>query len=400
MVDISGLFYKRANVDLYFKNTSNNPPSLTYIKSTSSSFYPYLNSIFNTTKTDYSISSSSKNNSLISYIRDVEYNNQWNDLISIYDISQDSAINMNDNCLNLQNSIIKSGNLYHSFTEQSDSGIDITRSSNSSSIFISNKYSIPTPPSIISNKNVKFYISENSLFDNGISSCENSSNFPAKPDDFKSSSSYEKNNECNPCLSPMNNSTSSLKYRKNIHYVQNNTSKSKIKRYIKWRKTNSCPFIHKMTTLEKYKFMKTRSYPNILKHNEEQYSDTFLRNALGERNKHLSKSHTSFFSKINHFSFCPIFSDSKKDISTSSYYCPSEKTLFKKKYTSLSKSFPMSTKISNTKHNLQNTSIFDGKSNNVSSAPHDLKTECTDLKTQDKALLVVFIFFFFGRYKV
>ncbi|KAG5327589.1 ECT2 protein, partial [Pseudoatta argentina] len=390
VVDISGLFYKRANVDLYLKNTSNNPPSLTYIKPTPS-FYPYSNAIFNTTKTDYSIIScypSSKNNSLISYIRDVEYNNQRNDLVSIYDISQDSAISTNDNCLNLQNSIIKSGNLYHSFTEQSDSGIDITRTSNSSStIFMSNKYSVPTPPTIISNKNVKFYISESSLFDNGVSFCENSSNFADKPDDLKPS--YEKNNEYNPCLSPTNNSISSLKYRKNIHYVQNNTSKSKIKRYIKWRKTNSCPFIHKMATLEKYKFIKTRSYPNILKHNEEQYSDTFLHNALGERNKHLSKSHTSFFSKINHFSFCPIFSDSKKDISISSYYYPSEKTLLKKKYTSLSKSFPISTKISNTKHNLQNTSIFDGKSNNVSSAPHDLKTECTDLKTQDKSLLVV-----------
>lgn len=400
MVDISGLFYKRANVDSYLKNTSNNPPFLTYIKPTPS-LYPYSNVIFNTTKTDYNnISSypSSKNNSLISYMHDVEYNNQWNDLVSIYDISQDSAISMNDNYLDLQNSIIKSGNLYHSFTEQSDSGIDITRSSNSSStIFMSNKYSVPIPPTMISNKNVKFYISESSLFDNAVSLCENSSNFPDKPDDLKSSPSYEKNNEYNLCVSPMSNNTSSLKYRKNIHYVQNNTSKSKTipKRYIKWRKTNSCIFIHKMATLEKYKFMKTRSYPNILKHNEEQYSDTFLHNALGERNKHLSKSHTSFSSKISHFSFCPMFSDSKKDISTSSYYCPSEKTLFKKKYTSLSKSFPMPTKISNTKHNLQNTSIFDGKSNNVSSAPHDLKTECTDLKIQDKSLLVVFIFFFF-----
>ncbi|KYM99735.1 Protein ECT2 [Cyphomyrmex costatus] len=395
VVDISGLFYKRANVDLYLKNTSNNLPSLTYIKPTPSSLYPYSNAIFNTTKTDYSnISSypSSKNNSLLSYTHDVEYNNQWNDLVSIYDISQDSAISMNDNCHDLQNSIIKSGNLYHSFTEQSDSGVDITRSSNSSStIFMSNKYSVPIPSTIRNNKNVKFYISESSLFDNGVSLCENLSNFPDKLDDLKSLPSYEKNNEYNPCVSPVSNNTLSLKYRKNIHYVQNNTSKSKIipKRYIKWRKTNSCTFVHKMATLEKYKFMKTLSYPNILKHNEEQYSDTFLHNSLGERNRHLSKSHTSFFSKISHFSFCPILSDSRENISISSCYRPPEKTLFKNKYTSLSKSFPMPTKISNTKHNLQNTSIFDGKNNNVSSAPHDLKTECSDLKIQDKLLVVV-----------
>lgn len=383
-------------MDLYLKNISN-PLSLTHIKPISSSL-PYSNVIFDTTNIDYSnISgySSLKNNSLIS--RDIEHNDQWNDLISIYNISQDSAISMNDNCFNLQNSIIKSGNLLYSFTEQSDSGIDITRSSLSSAIFMSNKYSIPTTSTMISNKNVKFCISENSLFDNEVSSCETMLNFPDKPDNYKLSPSYEKNNECNPCISPMSNNALSLKYRKNVHYVQNNTSKTKIipKRYIKWRKTNSCTFVHKMATLEKYKFMKTRSYPNILKRSEELYSDTFLHNALDERNERLSKSHTSILSKISHFSFCPIFSDNKQDTSTSSYH--PGKTFFKKKYTSLSKSFPMPTKISNSsKHNLRNISTLDGKSNNISSASYDMKTECTDLKTlKDKSIPVVFIFLFF-----
>ncbi|XP_077281169.1 epithelial cell transforming 2 pebble isoform X1 [Temnothorax americanus] len=397
VIDIPGLFHKRANdVDLYLKNTSNSPLSLTYIKPISSSFHnPYLNTIFNTTKFDHSnISSySSKINSLISRTNDIEhYSDQWNDLVSIYNVSGDSAISMNDNCFNLQNSIIKSENLFHSFTEQSDSGVDTTRSSSSSAVFMSNKYSIPTTSTMINKKNVKFCISESTLFDNEVSLCETMLNFPDKPNDYKSSPSYEKNNESNLCISPTSNNALSLKYRKNVHYVQNNTSKSKIipKRYIKWRKTNSCTFVHKMATLEKYKFTKTLSYPNILKRNEEQYSDTFLHKALDERNKHLSKSNTSFFSKISHFSFCPIFSDNKLDTSISSYHCPPEKKLFKKKYTFLSKSFPVPTKISNSKHSLRNTSIFDGKSNNVSSASHDMKTECTDLKAvKDKSLLTV-----------
>ncbi|XP_011689501.1 PREDICTED: protein ECT2 isoform X2 [Wasmannia auropunctata] len=396
VVDIPGLFCKRANnVDLYLKNTSNSSRSLTCIKPISFSLYnPYSNAVFNAIKT-YNISSnissypSSKNNSLISRTQGVDCN-QWNDLVSIYDISQDSVISMNDKCPALQNSIIKSENLFHSFTEQSDSGIDITRSSTSSSaISMPNKYSVPTTSTLMSNKNVKFHISESSLFDNEIS-CESTFNFSDKPDDLKSPKSYEKNNEYNPCASLTSNNALSLKYRKNIHYVQNNTSKSKIipKRYIKWRKTNSCTFIHKMTTIEKYKFTKTRSYPNISKR-EEQYSDTFLQNALDESNKRLSKSYTSIFSKISQFSFCPIFSNSKQDISVNSRCCPPEKTLFKKKYTSLSKSFPMPSKMSNTKHSSRNISIFDGKSN-VPSASHDVKTECTDLKTQkDKSLHVV-----------
>lgn len=402
MVDIPGLFYKRANnVDFYLKNTSNSPLSLMYIKPIFSSLYnPYSNAAFNTTITDHSNISNfyllSKNNSLVSRTHDIEYNNQWNDLVS--NISRDSAINIDDNCPDLQHSFIKSESLFHSFTEQSDSGINMTRSSNSSSaIFMSNKYSIPTTSTMMSNKNVKFRTSESSLFDNEISLYETTSSFPDKPDDLKPSPSYEKNNEY-PCISPISNNALSLKYRKNIHYVQNNTSKAKIipKRYIKWKKTNSCTFVHKMTTFENYKFIKTRSYPNILKRSEEHYSDTFLHNALGEKNKPLSKSHTSILSKISHFSFCPMFSDNKQDISINSCYYPPEKTLFKKKYTSLSKSFPMPTKISNTKHSLRNASIFDGKSNNVSSAPHDMKTECTDLKTQkDKLLPVVLIFLFF-----
>ncbi|XP_011878226.1 PREDICTED: protein ECT2 isoform X4 [Vollenhovia emeryi] len=380
VVDIPGLFYKRANnVDLYLKNSPNSPCSLTHIKPISSSLYnPYSNAAFNTQKIDRRNVSvySSKNNSFAS--RDAEQSDPWNDLVSIYNISQDSAISMSSD---LQNSIIKSGNLFHSFTEQSDSGADITKSSSSSAISISSKYSIPAMSTMTNKKNVKFCTSESSLFDNELSPCETMLNFPDKTSDYKLLS-CEKNNECNPFVSPTNNNALSLKYRKNIHYVQNNTSKAKIipKRYIKWGKTNSCTFVHKMPTLEKYKFMKTRSYPIILKHSEEQHSDTFLHNALVQRNKHLSKSHTSFFSKISHFSFSPKISD-KQDIFTSSRCSPPEKTLFKKKYTSLSKSFPTPTKISNSKHSLRNTSISDGKSNNVSSASHDMKTEYTDLET-------------------
>lgn len=403
VVDIPGLFYKRANnVDSYLKNISNSPLSLIYKPISYSFKKPHSNTNFNTTKNNHSNISnypSFKNNSLIKRIHDIERNDQWN-FVSMYNTSKDSAISMNDNCSDLQNSIIKSENLFHSFAEQTDSGADVTRSSSSSSaIFISNKYSIPTTLTTMNNKNVKFCISESSLFDNEVPLCETISNFPDKPDkldNYKLLPSDEKNYEYNSCVSPISSNTLSLKYRKNIHYVQNNTLKSKIipKRYTKWRKTNSCTFVQKIAMLENCKFMKTRSYPNILKCSEK-HSDTSLCNALNKRNKHLSKSHTSIFSKISYFSFCPTFSDNKQDTSNSCY-CSPEKTFFKKKYTTLSKFFPMPTKISNSKHSLRNTSVFDGKSN-VSSTSHDIKT-CTDLKTlKDKSLLAVLIslFFFF-----
>ncbi|KAL6255987.1 hypothetical protein P5V15_013223 [Pogonomyrmex californicus] len=390
VVDVPDLFYERTNnVNFYLKNTSNRSPLSLINYKPESSFLsnPYSNATYNTMKDDSNVSGyfSLKNNSLDSY--NIERNNQWNDLMS--SISQDSVINMNDNCSDLQNSVIKSGSLFDSYTEQTDSGIDISRLSNLSSIFsMPNKNSILT---MTSNKNVKFHVSESSLFDNENSISEITANLN-KTNDLNSSSLYEKNNAY---ISPTNNNALSLRYRKNIHYIQNNTSKtSKIisKRYVKWRKTSSCTFVHKLATLEKkYKFMKTRSYPNISKHNEEQYNDTFLQNALSGKNKQLSQSHTSIFSKISHFSFCPTFYNNEQDISIDSCYSPPEKILSKKKYSSLSKFFPTPTKTLNTKHNLRNTSIFDGKDNNVLSTSNT-KIECTDLKKdkpQDKSFVVV-----------
>lgn len=398
VVDIPGLFYKRTNnMDLYFKNISNSPLSLMYKPISYSPNNPHASTNFNIKNSNISNYSSLKNNSLIKRIRDVEHNDQWDNLISVYNISKDSAISMNDNRSDLQNhSIIKSENLFHSLAVQSDSGADVTKSTSSSfTIFTSNKYSIPIISTTINNKNVKSCISESSLLDNEVSLCETILNFPDKSDNYKLLPSYEKNYECNPCTSPISSNTSSLRYRKNIYYVQNNTSKSKImsKLYVKWRKTNSCTFAHKIAMLEDYKFMKTHSYPTVLKYSEK-HNDTLLCNALNKRNKHLSKSHTSIFSKISNFSFCSIFSNNKQDIiPIDSCYYPLKKTRFKKKYASLCKFF--SAKSSNSKHSLRNTPTFDGK-NNASSTTHDVKVDRTNLKTlKDEPLLVVFIFLFF-----
>ncbi|XP_029661055.1 protein ECT2 isoform X5 [Formica exsecta] len=416
VVDVPGSFYQKStNAKLYLKNSSNhNPPSLKYFKPISSSLYnPNLNAVCNTIKTNnYNYSnisinidntnfvktqdncSSSKNIPSDAHAHDAEHN-IWNDLISS-NVSQGSAISIGDHCSNLQNSNIKSGNIFHPF-ELNDSGVDITKSSNLSATFsISTKCSIPATSTMMSNKNVKFNISEDSLLNDEHSLYENMSNLPAKPNDLKLSTPYEKNNEHIVCTSPISNNALSLKYHKNIHYIRNNTSRAnsqnKItpKRYIKWKKTKSCTSVHKTATYEKYKFMKTHSYPNISKYSQEQYNDAFLYNTLDEKNEHLSKSHTSIFSKISHFNFCPTFFDNEQDTFANSYYSPPEKNLFKKKYTSLSKSFPIPTKISNTKHISRNIFNFNGKSCGVQSALHNIKTKCTDLKTQkDKAFVVV-----------
>lgn len=405
MVDVPGSLHGKFNTKLSdFKNSSKqSPSSLMYFKPVSSSFdNSNLNAMFKGTKAitrDDNISRidstnsvktqdsfSSKNMSCISQTIDT-----WSDLIS-NNISKDSAVSMNDNSSDLQNSIVKSSSIFHPFAEQNDSGVDIIRSSNLSGTFFSDKCSIPITSTLISRKNMKTNNSNSSLFNN---ECEITMTLSAQSDDLKSS--HEKNNLHS--VSPKSNNTLSLKYRKNIHYIQNNTSMIKItpKRYVKWRKTCSCTSVHKMAKVEKYKFMKTCSSPNILRNCEEQYSDTFLHNMLDERNKHLSKSHTSIFSKISQFSFCPVLAENEQDTSINSYYSPPEKTLFKKKYTSLSKSFPTTpTKISNTKHSLRTTFTPNGKQCNVSSTSHDMRNDCTDLKTQeDKPLLVVLYFIFF-----
>lgn len=326
-------------------------------------------------------------------------NSKWVDFIS-NNINQDSAIHagINDNCPDLQNPFIKSDNVHHHFVEQSDSGTDVNKLSNiSDALSMSDKCSSSTL-TMISDKKIKFSISESSLFSSNRSLSEITSNFPIKSDDLKFSKSFEKNNAHNVSMPAMNNNALSLKYRKNIHYIQNNTLITKRivtpKRYVKWRKTNSCTSVHKMATFEKYKLMKTRSYPNVLKHYEEQYSDTFLHNASGKKTKYLSKSYTSIFSKISNFSFCSTFPAIKQDIFNDSYYPPPDKIMFKKKYISLSKSFPIPTKTSNTKRNSRNAFAPNGKNYNAAPASDDTKIDSTDLRTQDKSLLAVSLLYF------
>lgn len=419
MVDVAGPFYKESNNIInklsYLKNPSIRPLFLTRYKAVSSPFYyPYSNpfSIPVKVSTKYNdISSnenvdfvetqnyyfSSKSISFISQMLDVD-NSKWLDFIP-NNLNQNPAIHtsINNNCFDSQNSIIKSDNVQHHFAEQ-NGGIDVNKSSNLFDAFsMSDKCSTSTL-TMISAKKIRFNISENSLFSSKRSLCEITSNFPIKSDDLKFSKSFEKNNTYNVFIPSVNNNALSLKYRKNIHYIQNNTSMAKRvvtpKRYIKWRKTNSCTSVHKMATLEKYKFMKTRSYPNISKHYEEQYSDTFLHNTSSERTKYLSKSYTSIFSKISNFSFCSTFSANKQDIFNDSYYPPPEKIMFKKKYTSLSKSFPILTKISNTKHSSRNIFAPNGKNYNAVPASDDKKIDSTNLRTQDKSLLAVSLFYF------
>ncbi|XP_032670803.1 protein ECT2-like isoform X3 [Odontomachus brunneus] len=414
VVDVAGHFYKKSNniIDKlsYLKTPSSlRPLFLTYYKPISSPLYnPCSNSLFIPIKTRTKYNDISGNGSIdfietqdcyflsksISFMLqmlDVD-NSKWTDLIPNNN-NQDSAIHasMNDNCPDLQNPLIKSDNMHYHFVEQSDSGIDINKLSNISDAFsMSDKCSTLT---MISDKKIKFSISKSSLFSSNRSLSKVTSNFPIKSDDLKVSKSFEKNNAHNVSIPTMNNNALSLKYRKNIHYIQNNTSVTKRivtpKQYIKWRKTNSYTSVHKMATFEKYKFMKTRSYPNILKHYEEQYSDTFLYNASGEKTKYLSKSYTSIFSKITNFSFCSTFPATKQDIFNDSYYPSPEKIMFKKKYTSLSKSFPISIKTLNTKRNLRNAFASNGKNYNAAPASDDTKIDSTDLRTQDKSLLAV-----------
>lgn len=422
MVDITGPFYKKFNNVVnklsYLKHSHINNHNLLFLIHSKSvpfpSYDPYLNANCNTTKMHIckynNISTSngansvetlnsyllSKNVSSLPQMVDAE-NSKWTDCNNI---SRDSAISIGDNSIDWQNPIIKSGNSFHHFAEQSDSGVDVNKSSNSClSFFMSNKCSNPTTSTLISNKKIKFDILDNSSFNDEHFQYE-TTNFSKKIDASEFSKS-EKNDVHNVITVSPNNNSFSLKYRKNICYIQNNTSMTKKSptpmRYTKWRKTNSCTSVHKIATFERYKFMRTRSYPNILKCCEEQYSDTFLHNASSRRNRQLSKSHTSIFAKMNTFSFCPTFFGNKQDICIDSYYISPEKTLFKERYTSLSNPFLIPIKILNIEHNSRTTFTSNKKSCNVTTALRDTKTDCTDLKVQENkpSFVVFFVYIFF-----
>jgi len=375
VVDVDGPFYKKSSntEPSHLKNLSINPFSSTYLKPISPSLYnPHSNAtrlLSDAIKADAynrnsmpNIEKLGDNHSSLkntpSVLQPFEERDVRNDRLS-NNASHDSAVSTNDGNSCLQNSSIKSDNMFHIFAEQSDSGIDINRSSNLSDAYSLNNRSIPTTSTLLSRKSMKLNISKNSLFSSEQSLCEIASSFPAKFSDLKSS--YEKNDMHS--LSSLNNSALSLKYRKNIHYIQNNTNKINPKRYVKWRKASSCTSVHKMATVEKYKFLKTRSFPNISKHYEEQYSDTFLQNALGDRVFNLSDSHASIFSKLGYFSLCQSFPGNEHDSFVNPYCLLPEKTIFKKKYASLSKSLPLTS---------------NGKIYNVRS----VKTDLTDLKTR------------------
>jgi len=398
VVDVDGPFYKKSSntEPSHLKNLSINPFSSSYLKSISPSLYnPYSNAtrlLSDAIKADACNRDSMPNVEKLedghsslkntpSVLRSFEERDVRSDRLS-NNASHDSAVSTNDGNSCLQNSIIKSDNMFHIFAEQSDSGIDINRSSNLSDAYSLNKCSIPTTSTLLSKKSMKLSISKSSLFSSEQSLCEIAPSFPAKCSDLKSCfTSYEKNDTHTVSLSPLNNSTLSLKYRKNIHYIQNNTNKINPKRYVKWRKASSCTSVHKMATVEKYKFLKTRSFPNISKHCEEQYSDTFLQNALGDRVfKCLSDSHASIFSKLGYFSLCP-FPGNEHDSFVNPYCLLPEKTIFKKKYASLSKSLPLPS---------------NGKIYNVRS----VKTDLTDLKTRkDQSSRAVSCFNLFTGFK-
>ncbi|XP_020288889.1 protein ECT2-like isoform X2 [Pseudomyrmex gracilis] len=410
VIDVPDPYYRKCNNARlsYLKNSHKQYPlsSMNFKPILSYLHNPCLDAVCNTTNIDNrnnndvanidsmhfakSQDNFSLSKDILSTSVDLEHNT-CSDLIS-YNVSKDSAVGMEDNYCDLQTSVIKSGHIFNHFAEQSDSGLDLTKSSNLSTFSAHGvKCSIPTTSTMISNKNVKFHISDNSLFDNEYSQYDIASQFSTIAKDLKPSVSSEKNNLHDVCTSSISNKSVSLKYRKNVHYIQNNTSKIKVipKRYIKWKKANSCTSVHKMAKLDKCKFLKVRSFPNIWKHRDEQYSDVILHNASrGERRKH------SFESHISNFSEDPsrlILSDDEQDIFTNSYCSPSENTLFKTKCTFLSKSFPaLSTQTAIAKHELKSTFISNGKTCNPPFISHNTKTLYEDLMVQeDKSLSTV-----------
>ncbi|XP_076234414.1 epithelial cell transforming 2 pebble [Calliopsis andreniformis] len=86
------------------------------------------------------------------------------------------------------------------------------------------------------------------------------------------------------------------------------------KRYIKWRKAKSCIAIHKIISPDKFKFKKMHSHPNLLKQydselNHALLSDSPTSTAKNKSSLNKGKLTSSIFSKLSHLNFSPMFKE-------------------------------------------------------------------------------------------
>ncbi|CAK9814308.1 Protein ECT2 [Anthophora quadrimaculata] len=326
------------------KNPNYTPYHYIKTKPFSFTFYnPYTNTIPNMKKVNSSQSCNVNNTNFIKKLNTKRFShclcscasyfehkeNKYNYSI-LNDISQDSAICMDDNLYDYSNLTDEFCNMSEFSIARTDSGIDMSTSRLSSNIIQTNgmnrsQTNFPVTSTMLNMHSTSssslFYNDKkigNSIFN--VSSNDNTHNknvySQSGLQSFKSSTLSKKkisqyiNKQCS------GTETHSLKFCKNMQCAQSSfifNRKIPIpRRYIKWRKAKSCITIHKINSSDKFKFKRVHSYPILLRQYDSELNDSLLNNSptpVIRNNSFLNtcKLNSSILSKLSHFNFSPLF---------------------------------------------------------------------------------------------
>ncbi|KZC06654.1 Protein ECT2, partial [Dufourea novaeangliae] len=309
------------------------------------------------------------------------------------DISQDSAICMDDNLYDYPN--LPDDSYISEFSiPQTDSGIDMLTTRHPYNIIKTNSSrelgQTNFPITSTMSNNMSDLSNENTVNENMMYAQSRSYN-------FKSSTLSKKRITPHTNKQSFDSEAHLLKPCKNTHCTQNsfffNRKIITPRRYIKWRRVKSCIAIHKINSPDKFKFKKIYSHPNLLRRYDSELNDSLLRNTLIPVTKSRSflstcKLNSSISSKLSYINFSPMFKQYK-------LVSPSHKISenHKQKYTLLPSPLPVPAKVaklSNTECCSRSTFTSCGKDSSLISKTCTSKDDyVTQEKLEDRQLFSV-----------
>lgn len=416
----------------YTKNPNYIPHSYTKTKPFSFTFYnPYTNTIPNARNV---------NSSVNLYIGQANFENKFNtrrfshclcshtgqqfehkeymcNYSVLNDVSQDSAICMDDNFYDYTSLPDESCNSSEFSIARSDSAVDmtatkfssITRKTNGSYELQQTGFPVTSTMLDMHSISVSSLLLNDHQIETNISNGYSNDNINAG-DMFVQGrlSSFKSSTLCKKKISQYMNKQSPdreaplSKFGKSLQNSQSSMFLSKKivtpRRYIKWQKAKSCIAIHKINSSDKFKLKKIHSHPSLLKECDSGVYDSSSYDSSGSITGSksflsTSKLSSSILSKISNFNFPPVF---KQYVLVG----PCEKVPEnhpKQKYTPLPSPLPvpaMVAKLSNSEYGSRNTFTTDNSYSNVSSKYCILKGDHMKLeKQEDKPVSLVLLLF-------
>lgn len=322
------------------------------------------------------------------------------------DVSQDSAICMDDNLYDYRSLPDESCNI--SEFSSADSGISISNIIRTNDVSAVQQNNFPVTSTMLhSVSSSSLLLCNDKKINNNISNAFSNYNISDKNIqqglyNFKSSTLCKKRITEHINKQYPDKKTHLLKFYKNIQCTRNsfNLNKKIIspKRYVKWQKAKSCITIHKISSLHKFKLRKIHSHPNLLKQHDLELNDSLLYNqsptsmAKSKSFSNTCKLSSSILSKFSHLNFSPML---KQYVVISPVKQIPE--IQKQKYTPLPSPLPIPAKVaklSTSEYGSRNTFTSHESYLNISSKRCILKDDHVKLdKQKDKPLSLVFLFF-------